>query len=360
LPDRQNRSRIDPAAIARLAERIEEYQDASQPVTWYWHAGEPLTVGLTHFRACHDALVDAAPILARESFFHVQTNGTLINDNWASFFREFKYQVGVSLDGPADIHDARRVTRSGAGTYSQVIAGIKLLQAAGVKPAVLAVVGADSLDRGAEILRSFGFLGIDNVSFNFEEIEGPNLSSSLSALEEGGSLRDGVRRFVEDILRERADRFPDMVLRETDRLVPTLLTGAPVESVLTQPMTYLTVLSDGTASTFCPELAGGSTSLPTVNIHREPLIELASRVINSDSYAQIHSGVDACRRTCPYFKTCGGGNPGNKLFEHGRFDVTETLHCRIRNQYVTDALLDYIIASAPDASGRLEAGQELH
>jgi uncharacterized protein len=214
----------------------------------------------------------------------------------------------------------------------------------GLKPAALAVVSAESLTRGREIVRNLGDLGFSNVSFNFEEIEGPHTISSLKALDEEGSLNDAVRRFVSDILEEREARFPEMVLRETDRLVPSLMTGGSVIGLVAQPMTYVTVLADGTASTFCPELAGFDV-VPKINIHNSSFEELATTVLHSDAYRAICNGIESCRSTCAYFDLCGGGNPANKWFERGSFSVTETLHCRIRNQFMTEALLDYVVAS---------------
>lgn len=279
LADRQNRARVTPSTIAAITQRIEEYQEAEEPLTWYWHAGEPLTVGIEHFRSCHEAVVSTAPVLARETQFHVQTNGILLNDTWAGFFKEYDYIVGVSIDGLRDLHDARRVTRSGGGTFDRVVSGVNALLNHGVKPAALAVVTAESLTRGREIVRSLGDLGFCNVSFNFEEIEGPHTSSSLKALDLEGSLNNAVRGFVSDILDEREARFPDMVLRETDRLVPSLLTGGSVTGLVAQPMTYVTVLADGMASTFCPELAG-SDAIPRIDIHNSSFEDLAATVLD--------------------------------------------------------------------------------
>ncbi len=179
LPDRRSKERMEPALVRRLAERVAEYQDGSEPVKWYWHAGEPLTVGLDHFRACHEAVAAGAPALADSFRYHVQTNGILIDDAWAQFFKQHRYGIGISIDGPADIHNANRVTRNGVGTFDKVVSGLKRLQDAGLHPAVLAVVSSASLDRPEELLATFAELGADSVAFNFEEMEGTHGTSSL-------------------------------------------------------------------------------------------------------------------------------------------------------------------------------------
>jgi radical SAM protein with 4Fe4S-binding SPASM domain len=54
---------------------------------------------------------------------------------------------------------------------------------------------------------------------------------------------------------------------------------------------------------------------------------------------EIQDGVAMCKRSCSYFRWCGGGAPANKLFETGRFDATETMHCRLVRQVMLDEVL---------------------
>jgi uncharacterized protein len=84
---------------------------------------------------------------------------------------------------------------------------------------------------------------------------------------------------------------------------------------------------------------------------QEDFASYAARLAASPAFAAIQAGVDACRVSCDYFELCGGGCPSNKFFEAKDFGATETLYCRIRNQYVADAVVDYIIASekAPES-----------
>ena len=151
------------------------------------------------------------------------------------------------------------------------------------------------------------------------------------------------------LLRARGERFPHIRLRETDWILPNILSGDAVEGWLTRPMTYLTVLADGTTTTFCPELAGMKESeavgFPRCNVLTEDLRTFADRVHASAAFRDIEAGVDRCRATCDYFELCAVGCPSNKFSETGGFAATETLYCRIRNQYAADAVLDYIIRS---------------
>jgi serine-type anaerobic sulfatase-maturating enzyme len=84
----------------------------------------------------------------------IQTNATRLNDEWISFFASMRFDVGVSIDGPPQVHDRRRRTVSGRPTWNQVRAGIARMQKANVPCAVLVVVDRDVVELGPERLLS--------------------------------------------------------------------------------------------------------------------------------------------------------------------------------------------------------------
>jgi uncharacterized protein len=65
--------------------------------------------------------------------YTIQTNGTLLDSEWAAFFKEHDFLVGISIDGPRDMHDAYRVNKGGKGPFEQVMRGLALLQEHGVE-----------------------------------------------------------------------------------------------------------------------------------------------------------------------------------------------------------------------------------
>ena len=83
----------------------------------------------------------------------IQTNGTLIDEEWASFFKEHDYLVGISIDGPRDIHDAYRVTKGGRGSFEKVMRGLGHLRDAGVEFNTLTTLHAANAERGVEVYR---------------------------------------------------------------------------------------------------------------------------------------------------------------------------------------------------------------
>jgi uncharacterized protein len=111
------------------------------------------------------------------------------------------------------------------------------------------------------------------------------------------------------------------------------------------------VSHDGAMSTFSPELLGARHarfdhfSFGNVATHR--LCELEQSALYRSIDGEIRRGVAACERDCRYFRWCGGGAPANKLFETGRFDTTETMHCRLTRQAMLDEVIAGIEARMP-------------
>ena len=135
-----------------------------------FHGGEPTLIGLRRFR---ELVIRARRTLSQYlSGVSLQTNGTLINESWARAFKELGVGVSVSLDGPADIHDATRVYHQGGGSHTATVRGIKTLQDSGISPPILCVVNPRS-DGGA-IYNYFRFLNIDSIDFLLPDVSHDN------------------------------------------------------------------------------------------------------------------------------------------------------------------------------------------
>ena len=150
--------------VEAALDRIEEWcgQTGQREVRITFHGGEPLLAGRRQFdhwaRRCRERLAGTAKVA-----FNVQTNATLIDDAWADLFAEHDIEVGVSIDGPAEIHDAMRVDHKGRGSHEKVVRGIGRLHARGVWAGALAVMqlGTD----GVAIHRHIRSLGFRNVNY---------------------------------------------------------------------------------------------------------------------------------------------------------------------------------------------------
>jgi len=150
---------------ALLEEYIRQYIEGNKVdlVTFNWHGGEPLTAGVDFFRRAMELQRKYAGDKRIDNT--IQTNGTLLSEEWCALFRENNFLVGVSIDGPRDIHDAFRRDRGGAPTFDRVVAAIEMLKRERVEFNTLSTVNAASEGRGAEVYRFLARLGSRFMQF---------------------------------------------------------------------------------------------------------------------------------------------------------------------------------------------------
>lgn len=123
--------------INELPELLNKY--GQKEITILWHGGEPLTVGKKYLS---EAMEYAINNLGQDYIvkFLLQTNGTLIDDEWIDIFRKYSVSLGISLDGYQELHDANRKTKTGAPTFELVIDNIEKLRRNNINVATLMVL----------------------------------------------------------------------------------------------------------------------------------------------------------------------------------------------------------------------------
>jgi uncharacterized protein len=122
----------------------------SEQVTVAWQGGEPTLMGIDYYRkAIEYQNKYRKPGMTFENT--MQTNGTLLNDEWCEFLKENNYLIGLSLDGPRHLHDAHRVDKGGAPTFDKVMRGLRLLQKHGVEYNILTTVNRINADHPREV-----------------------------------------------------------------------------------------------------------------------------------------------------------------------------------------------------------------
>ncbi len=144
---------------------IRQYIQAqpSDVVDFSWQGGEPTLLGIQYF----ERVVLLQKKHAQGKLIHnaFQTNGTLIDDAWASFFARNDFLVGVSIDGPRALHDSYRVDKGGAPTYDKVMRGIRLLHEHGVEFNTLTVVHRTNVEYPLEIYEFLKEIGSSYMQF---------------------------------------------------------------------------------------------------------------------------------------------------------------------------------------------------
>ncbi|MCS5697688.1 GRRM system radical SAM/SPASM domain protein [Cyanobium sp. FGCU-52] len=348
LPDRGNRSRLSFELLEAAVERVLQSPWFEGGFTLLWHAGEPLTMPIAFYDEATDRirrLLERRGLPPHTIVQSLQTNATTIDGAWCDCFERNGIHVGVSMDGPAFLHDAHRLTRTGRPTHAAVMRGISWLQQRGIPFQVICVLTAEALDHAAAMADFFLGNGIRDVGFNMEETEGSNARSSLQA--DGGerlALEARYRAFLGEFW-QRAQADPDgLRIREFDGVTSLACSGDRLSFTdMNRPFAIVNVDVHGNVSTFDPELLSVSTpeygDFSFGNVRQHSLEQLAATEKFRRVQEEIAAGVELCRRSCEYFGLCGGGAGSNKYWEHGRFDVSATQHCRFRIQLVADVVV---------------------
>jgi uncharacterized protein len=208
---------ISEATLRAFYSAVAAHLDDGDVFEFVWHGGEPLILGKKRFRRFVEIQRD---YLSHSQAHNVmQSNGTLLDEEWADLLEELNVGVGISLDGPPEVHDRRRPKVNGRGSYAEVLRGIRLLQDRGQQVAVLAV--ADPTADGAAVIRHFSELGITScdllIPITNNCVEATHVTPSDFA------QKDALARYMVDAFREWSEHHASTMAVE---LFDTMLMNA--------------------------------------------------------------------------------------------------------------------------------------
>jgi len=154
-----NKAQLYPGSDFRMSDEVLEHylrqlieSHRTNRVTVAWQGGEPTLMGLDFYRralAFQDRFQRPGMIFENT----MQTNGTLLNDEWCKFFRQHGFLIGISIDGPRQLHDIYRVDKGGKPTFDRVMRGLRLLQKHGVEYNILTTLNRHNADHPLEVYR---------------------------------------------------------------------------------------------------------------------------------------------------------------------------------------------------------------
>jgi uncharacterized protein len=142
--------RMDPAVHEAYITQLLAAQRGLDEIVVAFQGGEPTLMGIDFFRRSLELVRQHAPA-GQRVLNTIQTNATLIDDEWAEFFKANDFLVGVSIDGPREIHDAFRVDKGGKPTFDRVIRGLDALKRHDVDWNAITTVNAANGDHGREV-----------------------------------------------------------------------------------------------------------------------------------------------------------------------------------------------------------------
>lgn len=285
-------------------------------VTIAWQGGEPTLMGLDFFRRAM-AIAERHRRPGMRFEHTIQTNGTLLDDEWCGFLKEHGFLVGISIDGPAELHDRYRVDKGGKPTFAKVMRGLRLLQQHGVDYNVLTTVNSANAEHPLEVYRFLrDEVGTDWMQF-IPVVERVN-ASGRALLQEGDTVSErsvGAEqfgRFLTAIFDEWVRRDVGRVFVQTFEAAVRRWLDLPARMCVFDATCGLGPALEHNGDLYtCDHFVEPKHRLG--NIKDTPIIELvASEQMRVFGAAKRDSLPQYCRE-CPVLFACNGECPKNRF-----------------------------------------------
>jgi uncharacterized protein len=358
---RRTRSVMEIGLIERFFRELFVSHRVAPEITIVWHSGEPLTLPPAYYDEAIARILDLANALLGSAVsvkFDIQTNGVLIDDTWCQFFRRHKdsLYLGVSCDGPAELHNSYRRNWGKMATYSDVVRGMDLLHNNGVKYKVIAVVTSKTLTC-PDAFFNFFYGRRDQLSgFHFNilaQAHSTDLSLAYS-LNDRPAYYAFFRRLIQLTNDAAIAGAPFEILNFSQGMARIMASRRPdapryIEESST-PLKSLNVDARGNITTFYAGLGidvladayGDRTGLSIGNIYDISFEEMVRSPKLQRMMRDFQVSTHACEAECEYFSMCPGGFEITKRATLGTFDAAETTECVVHVKTLVDALLDSV------------------
>ena len=307
--------RMSDATLERL---VASYLATDQPTYGFiWQGGEPTLLGLEFFRRVTDLQQRhgrPGSIVANG----LQTNATLITEELARHLAEYRFLVGVSLDGPPAVHDAYRRTSAGAGTHAAVMRGIDRLRRAGAEVNVLTLVTAANVGRAREVYRY-----LCDQGFFFHQYIPCVEFDTQGRLQPYAVTGETWGQFLCELFDEWHPRDTHRVsVRLFDSIVHKLVLGRPTDCTMDNDCRqYLVVEYNGDVFP-CDFFVQHELKLG--NIHTDPWERLRQSPVYAAFGQQKLNWPSTCAG-CRYLDLCHGGCPRHRSVTGGAAEVQNVL-----------------------------------
>jgi uncharacterized protein len=330
-------------------------------VSFIWHGGEPTLLPRSFFQK---ALMLQAEFADDDQLIsnQIQTNATRITPDWALFLREYDFSVGVSLDGPAAVHNTHRIDSKGNSTFQEVLNGIEILRKHHVPICVLAVVTDKSLELGAEGFIDF-FLEnrISNLALNAVM---PSIHCSPDTRGFGHYLDPEARNqfycsLYDTWLKHGCDKIR---IREFDAIHNVLIAEQSSLCVFTGDCHghYFEVDVDG-AIAHCDSEGRQEASLGNVLSDSFDDIVFGTRLRNLREKAELERNV---MLRCPEFGVCKGWCPQQRLISKPYYSEHDDACCGLSTfiRHIRGRLTSHpdLVARYTDASIGCTDSRDVH
>ena len=296
---------------------IRQYLAAQQvpEATISWQGGEPTLMGLDFFRRSVE-LVEKYKRPEMTVSYSIQTNGTLLDDEWAAFFREHNFLVGISIDGPPELHDVYRVDKAGRPSSERVLRGLGYLKKHGVDYNVLCTVHAANGDHPLEVYRYFR----DELGAQFIQFIAIVERDNETGFQEGNQVTDrsvGAEQYGRFLTRV----FDEWVLRDVGRVFVQIFdvslaawVGAPPALCVFAPTCGDALAMEHTGDLYaCDHFVEPDYFLG--NILETPMVDLVASEKQRKFGQDKQDTLPQYCLDCEVRFACQGGCPKNRFIE---------------------------------------------
>jgi uncharacterized protein len=305
------RRRLGMGLLERFIPAYMSYVADVKMASMSWQGGEPTLAGLSFFErvvALQAAYAEPGTLISNA----LQTNAILLDEAWGKFLRRYNWLVGVSLDGPEEVHNALRTDRGGRGTFASVLRGIEVLRRHGVDFNVLCVLGPHNVWRASELMAFFRRQRITHVQFipamNFQAIQPDRPPVFLVTPAQYGAFL--VEAF--DAWYEAGS--PVFSVRIFDNFVQSYL-GVPNDMCVHADTCDAGIVVEWDGSAYpCDFYIHPGWKLG--NVLDTPLAELVSGVVRRAFIGQKVPWPEDCAR-CEWVRVCKTGCPRNRATVEG-------------------------------------------
>ncbi len=288
---------------------VQHIAASSEPVIRFsWHGGEPTVLGVDYFRKIV-ALQRKHQPAGQRIANGIQTNGTLLDEEWCRFLADEDFVVGLSLDGPQELHDRYRVTKNHNPSHRQTMRGYDLLRKHGVACDVLCVVNATNVRTPTEVYRFFKRIEVPYIAFLPMVEPRPDTGSGVSSLT---LPAEGWGEFLSTIFEEWLSRDIGRVKIQIFEEAARTAFGQEHSLCIFRPVCGDIPVIEHNGDFFsCDHFVDADHRLG--NIRDTPLLDLLeSPSQRAFGRAKLERLPRACR-TCEVLDLCNGECPKNRF-----------------------------------------------
>jgi len=310
----------DTTLEAYVRQYIEAQPEGVGEIDFAFQGGEPTLLGVDFFRCVIELQQKYVPAGVRVHN-SLQTNGILLDDSWCRFLREHSFLVGISLDGPADLHDKFRRDKQGRGTHARVVESIRRMQRHNVEFNALSCINRHNGDHAKRVYRHLCDLGITFMQFIpiVERLDVDATTSSTCAEElvsDRSVLPSQFGRFLIELFDQWVYNDVGRVfVRDFDQALAGVVGAGSSLCVYCEQCGRATAIEHNGDLFSCDHFVDDEHKLG--NIHDTSIRELANSSRQEQFARDKQERLPSRCRECDYLALCNGACPKDRFVSSG-------------------------------------------